>query len=143
MMADGQQIEAPRPALRVVTGELHRVRQGKTHSFVARRPVKAPVPRRPARAAVMLALAHRIQRAIDTGVIKDRVEAAARFGVTGARVTQLLDLTLLAPAVQEAVLAMECVDDAEPVSERTLRDICRYDSWHMQQAAWNMPEREG
>lgn len=57
--------------------------------------------------------------------------------MSGARVTQLLDLTLLAPAVQEAVLGMECVDGTEPVSERTLRDICRHDSWHLQQAAWN------
>lgn len=137
-MENRPEFETPKPVLRVVTGELHRIRQGKTHRFVARPPVKAPVQRRPARAAMMLAQAHQIQRAIDTGVIKDRVEAAVRLGVSGARVTQLLDLALLAPAVQEAVLAMECVDGAEPVSERTLRDICRYDSWHLQLAAWNM-----
>jgi hypothetical protein len=34
-------------------------------------------------------------------------------------VTQLLDLTLLAPDIQEAVLALEAVDGVEPMSERT------------------------
>lgn len=142
-MENGQEVQAPRPGLRVVTGELHRIRQGKTHSFVARPRAKVPVQRRPARAAVMLALAHQIQRAIDAGVTKDRVEAAATLGISGARATQLLDLTLLAPVIQEAVLAMESVDGTEPVSERTLRDVCRYDRWDLQQAAWNAPRKEG
>jgi hypothetical protein len=110
----------------VVTGKLHRVRKGHTKRFadtpqVAREPV-----RRPARLAIMLALAHKIQAAIDRGVVHDRAEVARRLGLTRARVTQLLDLTLLAPDIQEAVLALEAVDGAEPVSERALRNGRRH-----------------
>lgn len=53
----------------------------------------------------MLALAWKIQRAIDRGQVKDRAEVARRLVMTRARVTQLLDLTLLAPEVQEHMLA--------------------------------------
>ena len=47
----------------------------------------------------MLALAHKIQQAIDGGVVRDRAEVARRLGLTRARVTQLLDLALLAPDI--------------------------------------------
>jgi hypothetical protein len=88
----------------VVTGELHRVRRGHKNEFSAELP---PEPsRRPARIAVTLALAHMIQRAIDRGEIRDQAEAARRLGVTRARMTQILDLTLLAPDLQERVLLM-------------------------------------
>jgi len=60
--------------------------------------VPEPV-RRPARVAIMLALAHKIQQAIDGGVVRDRAEVARRLGLTRARVTQLLDLALLAPDI--------------------------------------------
>ena len=90
----------------------------------------------------MLALAHGMQRAIDRGEIGDQAQAARRFGITRARVSQIFDLTLLAPAIREAVLGMEAVEGAEPLSERALRDLCRHDSWHQQEAAWNAPRKE-
>lgn len=55
----------------------------------------APV-RRPARVALMLALAHRIEREVAEGALTDHAEAAKRLGLTRARITQLCDLTLLA-----------------------------------------------
>ena len=86
---------AATPGTQVVTGELHRVRRGRGKGFSAEPP---PEPtRRPARVAVTLALAHMIQRAIDRGEIRDQAEAARRLGLTRARLTQILDLTLLAP----------------------------------------------
>ena len=53
-----------------------------------------------------------------------------------ARVTQLLDLLLLAPDLQLAVLALEAVDGAEPMSERTLRAVAHAGSWVEQRVAW-------
>ena len=94
----------------------------------------------PARVALMLALAHTIQRAIDRGEVRDQAEAARRLGVTPARVSQLLDLTLLAPAIQEAALGLSAAG-SERVSERSLREVLRYDAWALQEAVWTAPRK--
>ena len=101
---------------RVVTGQFHRVQRGHGKRFV-QEPPPGPV-RRPARVAVMLALAHKIQDAIDRGTVRDRAEVARRLGFTRARITHLLDLTLLAPDLQERILFVDAVDGVEPISER-------------------------
>jgi hypothetical protein len=116
----------------VVTGKLHRVRKGHSKRFVEAPPVVPEPVRRPARVAIMLALAHKIQQAIDRGVVPDRAEVARRLGLTRARVTQLLDLTLLAPDLQEHILFSEAVDGQEPLSERTLRDAVHAEDWAKQ-----------
>jgi hypothetical protein len=119
---------------KVITGALHRVQRGHGKSFAAEAP-PGPV-RRPARAAVMLALAHKIQQAIDGGKVRDRAEVARRLGFTRARVTHLMDLTLLAPDLQERVLGLEAVDGVEPIAERTLRAVAHAGTWTEQRAAW-------
>jgi hypothetical protein len=93
--------------------------------------VPEPV-RRPERVAIMLALAHKIQQAIDRGAVHDRAEVARRLGLTRARVTQLLDLTLLAPDIQAWILELQAVDGVEPMSERALRDIVHAENWAVQ-----------
>jgi predicted XRE-type DNA-binding protein len=113
----------------VISGKLHRVRKGHAKRFVDEPPVAPEPVRRPARVAIMLALAHKIQQAIDRGVVQDRAEVARRLGITRARVTQLLDLTLLAPLVQEQILLAASVDGLEPVSERAVRAATRTGSW--------------
>jgi hypothetical protein len=92
---------------------------------------------RPARVACMLALAHHLQRAIDEGGIPDRSEAARRLGLTTARVTQVLDLLLLAPRIQEQLLQMRATDAIEPITERELRSLCRVTEWTRQEQMWN------
>jgi hypothetical protein len=65
------------------------VRRGHSKKVVET-PLAAPEPvRRPACMAIMLALAHKIQNAIDRGGVQDRAEAARKLGLTRARVTQL------------------------------------------------------
>ena len=59
-----------------------------------------------------------------------------KLGLTHARVTQLLDLLLLAPDLQDAVLALEAVDGAEPMAERTLRAVAHAGTWVEQRATW-------
>jgi len=118
----------------VVTGQFHRVQRGHGKRLV-QEPPPGPV-RRPARVAVMLALAHKIQQAIDAGTVRDRAEVARRLGFTRARITHLLDLTLLAPDLQEQMLDLEAVDGVEPISERELRKVAHAGSWREQRAAF-------
>lgn len=118
---------------RVVTGQFHRVQRGHGKRFV-QEPPPGPV-HRPARVAVMLALAHKIQDAIDRGTVRDRAEVARRLGFTRARITHLLDLTLLAPDIQERILFVEAVDGVEPMSERALRAVAHAGSWKEQRKA--------
>lgn len=92
--------------------------------------------RRPAKVARMLALAHHIRWAIERGDVPDAATVARRLGLTRARVSQLLDLCLLAPDVQEAILALEAVDGAEPMAERALREVVREVGWEGQRGVW-------
>jgi len=126
-----QQAEAATgTSTKVITGQLFRHRRSQGHTFEEKAPEPPPEPvRRPARVAVMLALAHKLQDAIDRGVVQDRAEVAKRLGLTRARVTQLMDLTLLAPEIQERVLFLEAVDGREPMSERGLREVVRLVGW--------------
>ena len=98
-------------------------------------PKPAPV-RRPAHVARQLALAHHLQRAIDRGVFLDQAALARKLGLTRARVSQLFDLLMLAADLQEQVLALEAVDGAEPMAERTLRAVAHAGTWAEQRAAW-------
>jgi hypothetical protein len=127
----------------MVTGKLHRVRKGHKKGFVETPPVEPEPVRRPARLAIMLALAHKIQQAIDRDAVRDRAEVARRLGLTRARVTQLLDLTLLAPDIQERILFAEAVDGLEPMGERAVRAAVRVEDWAMQRAAWGASEPVG
>lgn len=122
---------------RIFTGNLFRVRNGNAWAFTEEPPAPPRDPvRRPARVAQMLALAHRLQAAIAQGEYRDRAELARQLGFTRARVTQILDLLLVAPDIQERVLDMEAVDGVEPLSERSLRHVLRHESWADQRAAW-------
>ncbi|MBM4779316.1 MAG: hypothetical protein GQE15_16540 [Archangiaceae bacterium] len=82
----------------------------------------------------MLALAHHLQRAIDHGLVADRAAVARHLGQTRARVTQLLDLLLLAPDLQVAVLDLEAVDGIEPIAEKRLRSVAHAGTWDEQRA---------
>lgn len=109
--------------------------QGKSIRFSDAPPPPAPKPepvRRPAKVARMLALAHHLQRAIDQGLVADRAEVARKLGLTRARVTQLLDLLLLAPDIQGAVLTLAAEDGREPTCERELRAVAGLTRWDEQ-----------
>jgi len=47
-----------------------------------------------------------------------------------------MNLTLLAPDIQEQVLFLEAVDGREPIGGRALRDVVRCSGWEEQRAAW-------
>lgn len=123
-------------AFRVIERPLFR-HTGRSVTLAETPPLPQPEPvRRPAKVAQQLALAHHLQAAIDRGTIADRADVARKLGLTRARVTQLLDLLLLAPDLQDAALALEAVDGAEPIAERSLRAVAHAGTWAEQRAAW-------
>ena len=122
---------------RIFKGKLFRVREGHGWGFTEEPPPPPPAQvLRPARVAQVLAMAHRLQAAINRGDYRDRADLARQLGFTRARITQLLDLILLAPDIQEQVLALEAVDGREPFSERVLREVLRAMEWKEQRRLW-------
>jgi hypothetical protein len=118
----------------VLKGTLHRVRRGKAIAFVSQPVVVQATVRRPAKVAKMLALAHHLQHAIERGIAHDRADVARRLGLTRARVTQLLDLLLLAPDLQERVLQLVEQDGRQPTTERTIRALAARLDWRAQRS---------
>jgi hypothetical protein len=84
----------------------------------------------------MLALAHRMQAMIDSGEVEDQATLTRRLGFSRARVTQLLDLLLLAPDIQEQILFTEVPPGRDPVTEHGLRKVVRACLWPRQREIW-------
>lgn len=119
-----------------ITGAFFRHR-GSRVTFEQTRPSPPAEPtRQPAQVARMLALAHHLQRAMEGGAVANQAALARAFGLTRARLTQVLDLLLLAPELQEQVLGMVAVDGRQPLAERRLRRLGLAKSWDEQRAMW-------
>jgi ParB-like chromosome segregation protein Spo0J len=78
---------------------------------------------------------------IRKGAVTDRADIARRLGLTRSRITQLLDLTLLAPDIQEEILFAEAVDGREPFTERDARLAARHPAWSKQREVWRAMTR--
>ncbi len=85
------------------------------------------LPPVPCRAARLLALAHFIERQIEAGAFKSYGDAGRRIGMTAGRVTQVMNLLLLAPEIQESILVGEIRE-----SERRLRQVVIQPDWSRQ-----------
>ena len=96
----------------------------------------APTGRVP-RVTRLLALAHKIDSMIRNGELDDLAEAARRLNLTRARVSQITNLLLLAPEIQEATLNLPLVTNGrDPVTERQLRPIAGEPDWNKQLSMW-------
>lgn len=117
----------------VIVGTIWR-RRGKRVELLEGSP-SARKTTRPLRVARTLALAHVFRELIDAGVVRDQVELAALTGFTRARITQMLDLTLLAPDIQESLLLATLGPRERGVAERNLREANRCLLWPAQRAS--------
>ena len=123
--------------VRVFSGSLRRVRSGRRVTLEAP-PQPPPAPRaRPLRVALMLAQAHRMRALLASGEVASAAVLADRLGFTRARVSQLLDLTLLAPDIQERVLFGVNERGHDSVTERDLRAVVRHRAWTDQRTAFD------
>ena len=85
----------------------------------------------------LLALAHKIDGPIRAGEIKDWAEAARLVGITRARMTQIGNLLLLTPTVQEAVIELPPIlRGGDQLTERHLRRMAGFVDWRRQEADW-------
>ncbi len=88
------------------------------------------------RVARLLALAHLWQRRLGDGEVEDYAALAKPAGVTRARVSQIMDLLLLAPDIQEEILFLPGARGREPITERHLRPIAATANWREQAEQW-------
>jgi hypothetical protein len=109
-----------------------------THRTVVR---EGPKPARPtgriARVSRLLALAHHFQHLLDTGVVRTQMELAELTKLTTARISQIMDLLVLAPDIQEEILFLPPVTKGPaPVTERELRPLLKTLVWSEQRERW-------
>ena len=101
-----------------------------------------PVPQvtgegRVPRVARLMALAIKIDGLIQSGAISDQAEAARLGHVSRARMTQIMNLLLLAPDIQDQVLNLpRTVRGHDPIAETHLRSIVREIDWTRQRTMW-------
>ena len=89
------------------------------------------------RVSRLMALAIRLDRLLREGVARDYADLARLGGVTRARLTQVMNLLLLAPDIQEEILSLprtQCGFD--PIPERRVRTITSVPDWRKQRRLW-------
>jgi len=86
----------------------------------------------------LMALAIRFEGLIHAGVVADQAELARLGHVTRARLTQIMNLLLLAPDIQETLLLLPRVEQGkDPIREPQLRPIVAVADWRKQRRLWN------
>jgi hypothetical protein len=107
-------------------------------------PPPPAAPGRVPRAARLLALAHRLEGLLRTGVVRDYAELARLGRVTRARVSQVMALLLLAPDIQEQVLFLPRTERGrDPVILHDLLPIAATADWRRQRRLWECFRRGG
>jgi len=85
----------------------------------------------------LMALAIKIEGLIASEAIADQAEAAQLGHVTRARMTQIMNLFLLAPDIREAILNLPRVKRGkDPITETHLRPIVAEVDWDLQRQLW-------
>ncbi len=114
-------------------GELRR-RRKQLRIGSATKPTPTPKGRVP-RITRLMALAIHLQHEIDEGHIADFAEVARLSQITRARVSQIMNLNMLAPDIQEALLDLPLTTKGrDPIRERAVRPICAILNWRMQRS---------
>ena len=100
-------------------------------------PVEQPSGRVP-RVARFMALAIRFEKLIRDGQVSDYAELAKLGHVTRARITQIMNLLMLAPDIQEAILFLPRIEcGRDQIHLRQLQPIALLPDWRKQRHLWN------
>ena len=102
-------------------------------------PAPAPPRGRVPRITRLMALAIKFDGYLRDGLVHDYAELARLGHVSRARITQIMDLTLLAPGIQEAILDLPRTQKGrDRVRERHIRSITAEPNWARQRAQWKL-----
>ena len=94
-------------------------------------------PGRVPRVARLLALAHRFHELLRGGAVKDFAELARLGRVTRARISQVMNLLNLAPAIQEEILFLARTEHGrDAIILADLQPIASVTSWPEQRRMW-------
>lgn len=120
--------------------DIHFERRGRGSRRVLE-PGTAAVADRPAgrlpRVTRLMALAIRFDQLIRSGEVADYADLARLGHVTRARVTQIMNLLMLAPDVQEDILFLPRVTAGrDPIHLRQLQPIALVPDWRKQRKLW-------
>ncbi len=86
-----------------------------------------------------MALAIRLDHLIKSGQVTDQAELARVGHVSRARLTQIMNLNLLAPDIQESILFdLIMLTQASHLIERDIRNLARIHSWTEQRKRWGV-----
>jgi DNA invertase Pin-like site-specific DNA recombinase len=98
---------------------------------------RAAPPSRLPRITRLLALAVRFEGLLRDGMVRDYAELARLGGVSRARMTQIMSLRNLAPAIQEHILGLTAASSPdEVINERLLREVAQRWDWREQMRMW-------
>jgi hypothetical protein len=100
-----------------------------------RKPAPISSPRIP-RITRLMALAIKFQGMLDCGAVRDYADLARLGYVTRARVTQIMNLLLLAPDIQEDILDLTASVEKAVPTERKIRSVAKIVPWGTQRRAW-------
>ncbi len=74
---------------------------------------------------------------VQTAVVPDYATVARLGHISRARLTQILNLSLLAPEIQETILFLPPIQRGpDPIKERDLRPIAAEPGWQKQRRMW-------
>ena len=89
------------------------------------------------RISKLMALAIRFEKLIEEGDVDSFAQLARLGHVSRARITQIMDLRLLAPDIQEGVLHLPRVfSGRKTFTEKDIRPICTEPLWAEQREMW-------
>lgn len=102
------------------------------------KPDKDGLPKgRLSKATKLMALAIRFEELLADEVVVDYADLARLSFVSRARITQIMNLRLLAPDIQEALLfAPEIRSGRDPISVREMQPIALTANWKHQREMW-------
>ncbi|HUU95348.1 MAG TPA: hypothetical protein VM487_06390, partial [Phycisphaerae bacterium] len=90
----------------------------------------------------LMALAIHMQELVERGEVVDYADLARLAHVTRARITQIMNLNLLAPDIQEEILNLPPSNDGrDPIAERNIRHIVAIPDWRLQRKMWRIARR--
>ena len=96
-------------------------------------------PGRVPRVARLMALAIRFENLIQAGEVADYAELARLAHVTRARITQIMNLLMLAPDIQEEILFLPLTNSGrDRILIRDLQPIALVPDWRKQRRLWTV-----